>query len=184
MPLVVAANGLGVPPGWYLGAFAVLLIVYWRVAQSRVPLYLSSNPAAAAVAALLPNRHCLVLDLGCGNGMFLRRMARLRPDCRFVGAEYAPLPWLWARLVCAGTSNCHIHYGDYWRLSLSGYDLVYAFLSPVPMSRLWAKAREEMQPEALLVSNTFSVPDHEPDAAIEVGDHRRTRLHCYRPGNH
>jgi hypothetical protein len=181
MPLAVVASGLPVPPGWYLGAFLLLLVVYWRVAQSRVPLYLSSEAAAVAVAALLPGQRCRVMDLGCGNGLLLRRMARLRPDCSFVGIEYAPLPWLWAWLACAGTTNCLIVRGDYWRHSLADYDLVYAFLSPVPMPRLWAKASAEMKAGAWLVSNTFAVPEREPDAVVEVPDGRKTRLHCYRP---
>jgi hypothetical protein len=181
MPLAVLASGLAVPPGWYLGAFLLLLIVYWRVAQSRVPLYLSSAATAAAVASMLPDHGCRIMDLGCGNGVFLRRMARLRADCSFVGVEYAPLPWLWSRMTCAGIANCRIVRGDYWRQSLAGHDLVYAFLSPVPMPRLWAKACSEMQAGATLVSNTFAIPNQEPEAVVDVPDGRRTRLFCYRP---
>lgn len=181
MPLAVLASRLPVPPGWYLGAFVLLLVVYWRVAQSRVPLYLSSEATAKAVAALLPGQSCRIIDLGCGNGTLLRRMASLRPDCSFVGVEYAPLPWLWARLNCAGSANCRIVRGDYWRQPLAEYDLVYAFLSPVPMPRLWAKAVAEMKVDAQLVSNTFVVPEQEPDAVVEVSDGRTTRLYCYRP---
>lgn len=181
MPLAVLSSRLPIPPGWYLGAFLLLLIVYWRVAQSQVPLYLSSAPTAAALAALLPNQSSQIIDLGCGNGVLLRRMARLRPDCSFVGVEYAPLPWLWAQLSCAGIANCRIINGDYWRQSLADYDLVYAFLSPVPMVRLWAKACVEMKSGAQLVSNSFAVPERKPDAIVEVPDGRRTRLYCYRP---
>lgn len=181
MPLIVLASGLSIPPGWYLGAFLLLLVVYWRVAQSRVPLYLSSAETAFAVAALLPKERCRVIDLGCGNGMLLRRMARLRPDCGFVGVEYAPLPWLWARLACAGIPNCRVVRADYWQLSLADYDLAYTFLSPVPMTRLWAKCGAEMKDGAQLVSNTFAVPEQEPEVLIEVPDRRRTQLYCYRP---
>lgn len=181
MPLAVLASQLPVPPGWYLGAFLLLLLVYWRVAQSRVPLYLSSEATATAVAAMLPKQSCQIIDLGCGNGTLLRRMARLRPDCSFVGIEYAPLPWLWARLNCARSANCRIVRGDHWRQSLADYDLVYAFLSPVPMPGLWAKACAEMKAGAQLVSNTFDVPEQEPDAVVEVPDGRTTRLYCYHP---
>jgi hypothetical protein len=183
MPLVVLASRLPIPPGWYLGAFLLLLVVYWRVAQSRVPLYLSSAETALAVVAMLPEKSCQVIDLGCGNGVLLRRMARLRPDCGFVGVEYAPLPWLWAKLACAGNPNCRIVRTDYWRLSLADYDLAYAFLSPVPMARLWAKSRAEMKTGAQLVSNTFAVPEQEAEAVVEVPDGRKTRLYCYHPND-
>jgi SAM-dependent methyltransferase len=183
MPLVVEASKLDLSPGWYLGAFALLLAAYWRVAQSRVPLYLSNEKTAAAVAALLPNRNCRVIDLGCGNGTFLRKMARLRPDCSFCGIEYAPLPWLWARLLCIGVGNCHVTYGNLWHQSLADFDLVYTFLSPVPMPELWSKACAEMRPGGLLVSNTFAVPGHEPMQVVDVVDRRATRLYCYLPAD-
>jgi hypothetical protein len=182
MPLVALASMLHIPPGWYLAAFLLLVVVYWRVGQSRVPLYLSSKQTAEAIAALLPEWKCQAIDLGCGNGALLRRLAQLRPDCMFFGVEYAPLLWLWARLTCAGVRNCKIVRGDYWRMSLAGYDLVYAFLSPVPMPDLWDKARQEMKADALLVSNTFEVPDQSADRLTEVTDRRRTRLFCYLPG--
>lgn len=181
MPLIVLASMLHIPSGWYLTAFVLLVVVYWRVGQSRVPLYLSSKQTAEAIAALLPERKCQAIDLGCGNGVLLRRLAQLRPDGVFFGVEYAPLPWLWARLTCVGVLNCKIVRGDYWRMSLADYDLVYAFLSPVPMPDLWDKARQEMKTGALLVSNTFEVPDQPADRLIEVADRRRTKLFCYLP---
>lgn len=181
MPLVVLARGLDVAPGWYLGAFAILLLVFWRTDRSRVPLFLSSKATAVAVAELIPPGSCRVADLGCGNGALLRRLALERPDCSFVGVEHAPLPWLWARLTALGTSNCRIEHGDFWQLPLTDFDVVYAFLSPAPMPRLWAKARAEMRPGSLLVSNSFDIPDSVPDRVIEVGDRRRTRLFCHRP---
>jgi hypothetical protein len=181
MPLVAAASGLGLAPGWYLAGFVLLLAMFWRVGQSRVPLYLSSDQTAATVAALLPGRPCRVVDLGCGNGALLRHLARLRPDCEFLGIEHAPLPWLWARLRSSGCRNCRIAYGDFWHRSLAGFDLVYAFLSPFPMTRLWVKACAEMRAESMLVSNSFDVPGREPDQVVDVPDRRSTRLYCYRP---
>lgn len=189
MPLAVMASRLPINPGWYLATFLLLLVVYWRVAQSRVPLYLSNAATAAAVAAMIPPGARQIIDLGCGNGVLLRRLARLRPDCAFVGIEYAPLPWLWSRLTCARETNCRIIRGDFWSLPLADYDLVYAFLSPVPMARLWAKVGAEIKAGGLLVSNTFAVPGHEADSVIPVDDRRGTILHCYRiaspapPGN-
>jgi hypothetical protein len=181
MPLVIAASRLPIGPGWYLAAFLFLLLVYWRVGQSQVPLYLSNKATAQAVATLLPETRCRIVDLGCGNGVFLRRLAELRPDCTFVGIEHAPLPWLWARITCGALKNCRIDRGDYWQISLADFDVVYAFLSPVPMPSLWQKASMEMKAGGLLVSNSFAIPDRPIDRMIEVPDRRGTRLFCYRP---
>lgn len=182
MPLAVLASRLPVAPGWYLAGFVVLLLVFWRTDKSRVPLYLSNAATAKALAGLLPATPCHVIDLGCGSGGLLRRLARARPDCEFLGIEHAPLTWLWARLAATGLPNCRVRLGDFWGQNLGLFDVTYAFLSPAPMARLWAKAGAEMRPGSLLVSNSFAIPGVEPANTVEVPDRRGTRLLCYRPG--
>ncbi len=180
-PLAVIVQGLQLTPGWYLAGFLLLLAIFWRTDQSRVPLYLSNRATSRAVLDLLPKTSSRIIDLGCGTGSLLSRLARARPDCHFVGIEHAPLPWLIARLRTLGLPNITIHRGDFWPESLAGYEFVYAFLSPAPMPRLWEKARAEMAPGALLVSNSFDVPGASVLQEVRVGDRRGTRLHCYRP---
>ena len=90
-------------------------------------------------------------------------------------------PYAWARISCRQLPNIEIRYGDFWSQPLGDYGLVYAFLSPDPMPRLWDKAGIEMKPGALLVSNSFAVPGAAPTKTIDVGDGRRTQLHCYDP---
>ncbi|MDP2810594.1 MAG: class I SAM-dependent methyltransferase [Rhodocyclaceae bacterium] len=181
MPLAVLALGLGLPSWIWLAGFAMLLLIFWRTDRSRVPLYLTNAVASEALAGLLPAEPIAVIDLGCGDGGLLRRLARARPDCRFVGFEHAPLTWAWAWLRCRRLPNVEIRFGDFWSHPLGGYALVYAFLSPAPMQQLWTKAKAEMKAEALLVSNSFAVPDIQPASTVEVADRRRTRFYCYRP---
>ena len=180
LPAVVLAQRLEIAPGWYLAAFVLLLLIYWRIDRSRVPLYLSNADTARALLQLLPAKPCRVADLGCGHGGLLRRLARARPDSAFLGIEHAPLPWLWARLAGRTLPNLCIRYGDFWNDPLTLYDVVYAFLSPTPMAALLRKARAEMRGGALLVSNSFAVPDAEPERVVEVADRRATQLYCYR----
>jgi SAM-dependent methyltransferase len=182
VPLAVVVRQAGIAPGWFLAAFVLLFLVFWRTDKSRVPLYLSNAQTAAALGQLLPRTPCRVLDIGCGDGGLLRRLAKARPDCEFVGIEHAPLPWLLARLRCLGLPNARVRHGDFWREPLAGYDLVYAFLSPAPMPRLWVKARAEMGPGARLVSNSFAVPDVDAEQTVAVRDRRATQLYLYRPG--
>lgn len=182
MPLVVLARGMDLPSWTWAAGFLLLLLVFWRTDVSRVPLYLSNRPTRDALLALLPAGPCRMIDLGCGDGAVLRHLAAARPDCRFVGFEHAPLPWAWARWAARGRANIEIHRGDFWDHPLAGYSLVYAFLSPAAMPRLWTKARAEMSSGARLVSNSFAVPERNPQAIVDVADGRRTRLHVYVPG--
>jgi hypothetical protein len=181
MPLVVAVQKLAIAPGWFLAAFVLLLLVFWRTDKSRVPLYLTNTATAEALLKLLPASPCRILDLGCGDGGLLRRMAAARPDCGFTGIEHAPLTWLLARLRNINQANVTIRRGDFWQEPLGGYAVVYAFLSPAPMLELWSKARAEMAPGALLVSNSFEVPGIEPANTVAVADRRNTRLFLYYP---
>lgn len=181
IPLVVVVRGLALPAWIWPVGLATLLLVFWRTDRSRVPLYLSSRPAADALLGLLPAPPCAVVDLGCGDGAVVRYLARRRPDCRFVGIEHAPLPWLWARLASRSLPNLEIRYGDFWRYSLNGFDVVYAFLSPAPMPPLWEKAVAEMAPGALLVSSSFPVPGRPELRRIAVNDRSMTYLYVYRP---
>jgi hypothetical protein len=181
LPAAVIVSRFDIAPGWFLAAFALLLAIYWRTDQSRVPLYLTNRATAEALTALLPAAPCRVLDLGCGDGGLLKRLAQARPDCLFTGIEHAPLTWLVARLRTLGLPNVTIQRRDFWDVPLGGYAVVYAFLSPVPMSQLWQKAIAEMSPGALLISNSFAVPDEPPAATVEVADRRKTRLFLYYP---
>ncbi|ENO90667.1 class I SAM-dependent methyltransferase [Thauera linaloolentis] len=188
LPLAVLAHGLsralGLHPGWYLAGFVLLLLVYWTSFRTQVPLYLSNRATAAAVGRLLPAAPACVLDIGAGTGSLLRPLARMRTDCRFTGIELAPAPWLLGRLLAVRFPNIEWRRGDLFAPSWSDYDVVYAFLSPVPMAAVWAKACAEMKPGSLLVSNGFVVPGAEPERIVEVADRRGTRLHVYRMGTH
>ena len=140
-----------------------LALVYGGGILTRVPLYNSNQAAWAALLELLPAGPVRFVDLGAGLGGPLAFLARERPDCFFHGVEASPLTWLgaWLRTLPA-RGNCRVRWGSLWREELCDYDVVYAFLSPAPMPELWAKAVREMKPGSLLVSNTFTVPDHEP----------------------
>ena len=50
------------------------------------------------------------------------------------------------------------------------------------MAELWQRACAQMREGSWLVSNSFAVPDHEPDQVLRIGDRRDTHLYCYRIG--
>lgn len=182
VPLAWLLQGLALAPWVWLAGFVLLMLVFWRTDASRVPLYMSNALTAQAVAELLPPQACQMIDLGCGDGSLLRYLARARPDCQFVGYEHAPLTWAWAWLRGRGLRNVSIRLGSFWPHSLQPYGLVYAFLSPAPMSQLWRKAQAELQPQAMLVSNSFPVPDTPPRIQCAVNDRRASILYGYQVG--
>jgi hypothetical protein len=194
-PALVLMLTLSIPPGFFLAAFLIMLAVYWSTFRTQVPLYLSSNKVWHALEGLLPSparagtgeeeANFRFIDLGSGLGGVLTHLAQVRPDGHYSGVESAPLPWLMSWLRTRAYPNCIVHWGSIWdeRLAASNlaqYDVVFAYLSPVPMARLWHKARDEMRPGSILISSTFTIPDHEADERIAVDDLHQSTLLVWR----
>ncbi len=191
-PALVLVLTLDIPPDYFLAAFLVLLAVYWSTFRTQVPLYLSSDKVWRALETLLPSPasgaggegkpNFRFIDLGSGLGGVLTHLARIRPDGQYTGVESAPLPCLasWLRIRLGGHRNCEVRWGSLWDCDLSQYDVVYAYLSPVPMERLWRKARAEMRPGSVFVSSTFAVPEQTPHETVQVDDLHRSTLLVWR----
>ena len=188
-PALILMLALNIPPGFFLAAFLILLALYWSTFRTQVPLYLSSQKVWRALEGLLPDAKTgfRFIDLGSGLGGVLTHLASARPDGLYSGVESAPLPflWSWLRVRLGGYRNCKVHWGSIWDGSLEAcnlaqYDVVFAYLSPVPMERLWRKARAEMRPGTVFISSTFTVPDQAPQQTIQVDDLHRSTLLIWR----
>jgi SAM-dependent methyltransferase len=181
VPGVVAVRSLVIAPVWFLAAFCLLLVIFWNTYRTRVPLYLSSRSACARLAQLLPSDASVrVLDLGCGFGGVIRALRQLRPRAEIIGLESAPLPSWVAKLRLRGDALSLVERRNFWDEDLVRYDVVYAFLSPEPMERLWRKVRSQMRPNTLFVSNTFAVPDVAPDLTLPLSPNGTRVLYVWR----
>lgn len=179
-PAIVLAMAWSVPPALYLGLLGVLLLVFGLPFRTRVPLFLSSRATVAALAEWLPDGSYSIIDVGSGTGRFVAGLARRRTDCQVTGFELAWLPFWLSRLAVRRLPNAQVRREDFWKQPLRSCDLVYAFLSPVPMPALWERARLELRAGGWLVSNSFPVPGVKPTEVLQVDDRRQTRLYCYR----
>lgn len=184
LPGAVAIVWLLQVPAWvFLGVFILLVLVFWNAAIGGVPLYLSNNKTKSALATIFPDQPDLCfVDLGCGMGGPVLYLAGQRVDGKFIGIETAPgvfaLSWIRCRL--SGLKNAEILFSNIRDHDLGTYDVVYCFLSPVPMPWLFEKARREMKAGSLFISNSFDVPDNQPDEIIAVNDSRQTKLYLWR----
>lgn len=165
---LLAALGLQLPPLLFLAAFVLLLGWYWSTFRTQVPYFPSTPAVWRALEALLPARPGLrIIDVGSGLGGLTLHLARARPDAECAGIELAPLPYLYSRLRAGITdSRARFIRGDYEKIDFGEYDVVFAYLSPAVMSRLFDKARREMKVGTLLVSYEFNIPGFKPDKTI------------------
>ncbi|MDD2884452.1 MAG: class I SAM-dependent methyltransferase [Dechloromonas sp.] len=180
MPLIWLTQGLAIDPGWFLLAFVLLLLIYRGALSGQVPLYLSNRQTVQALADLLAERDpCRFLDLGAGIGSTTVPLADHLPASHFTGYENAPLTWLAGLLFSIGRNNIRWRWDDLWQAHLGDYDVVYAFLSPAPMEKLWEKVVAEMPPGSLFISNSFPVPGQTPTQIIDVDCTPARPLYCY-----
>jgi hypothetical protein len=170
----------GIPPAWFLFAFFLLLLIYRGAASGQIPLYFSNLITTQALIDLIPqSAEIRFVDLGAGIGSTLQPLSKARKNALITGLEIAPAPWLIALIRSLGRPNCTVRMADFWKEDLADYDVVYAFLSPVPMTDLWDKVQQEMRPGGLFISNTFAVPGVSASSVVEVQDARQTKLYCY-----
>jgi SAM-dependent methyltransferase len=185
-PALLAMLALKIQPSCYLAAFLVLLLVFWNAYSAQVPLYLSSEKVWRALEKLLPPlnsaRRFRFMDIGSGLGGVLTHLAKTRPDGEYYGIESAPLPflWSWLRIRLGGYRQCRVRRGDLWECDLAQYDVVFAYLSPAPMERLWQKAKLEMKPGSVFISSTFTIPDQTPAEIISTDDLHHSSLLIWR----
>jgi SAM-dependent methyltransferase len=182
LPAMAMVYSLGLPAWVFLLAFVFLFAVYGGVFSSRVPLYLSGLPACQALENLMPvEKNFYFLDIGCGTGSVLCYLDKRFPFGMFHGVETAPIPFVisWVRSKL-NKAQFQVRYQNMWQVDLAPYDVVYAFLSPQPMPDLWQKVQREMQPGSIFISNSFTVPDVEPDEVVELNSGRATALFVWR----
>lgn len=153
-------------PAWaWLAPLALLLLLYPLRSWRDAPLFPTPSAALAGLAEAAPlPAGTRVLEAGCGLGHGLRALHQAYPAARLMGLEWsAPLAAL-CRLRC---HFAQVRRGDIWAEDWSGYGMVYLFQRPESMPRAVAKARQELQPGAWLVSLEFEATDLRPQARLE-----------------
>jgi hypothetical protein len=180
-PLCVnlALTYLHVSAGIYGGIFIVLALIFSHTLKERVPLYLTNNTTHAGLKKIIQDKKAKkVLDLGSGLGGVVRALSSAEVESN--GVESAPLLWFvssfWSKLTHRGK----IFRKNIWHTDFHDYDVIYAFLSPAIMEKLFQKVKDEMKPGSLFISNSFVVPGVKAHEVVILDDGRETKLYIYR----
>lgn len=160
-----------IPPWIYLAAFIALALVYGNIFSSRIPLYLSNASTLEALDRWLNASPAgRFVDLGCGTATVLRHLALRHPQMHFEGVESAWLPLAFGILKARSLRNVRLHARDLWRTDLKHADIVYVFLSPIAMERVWLRACAAMRPGSYLISRSFGIPGVPPTQTLVAGE--------------
>lgn len=166
--LVILFSSSQIPSNYYLLAFIILILVYWSSFRTQVPYYPSKPSLLPAILDLLPVEKAITfIDIGSGMGGLLIELSNVNGKSQFSGIEIAPFPWLVSFLRGKYfKSRVRFLFGDYEKLHFSEYDVVFAYLSPAAMPKLWMKAKREMRSGTILLSYEFIIADVKPDMCI------------------
>lgn len=126
-------------------------------------LYISTTRTriAAFIEAVPMKQGQILVDLGCGDGRVLRRTWK-KYKVRAIGFEINLMAYLKARLLSVGLKNVEIRRKNFWSQNLAGADVVFCYLYPDVMKRLFSKLKAELKPGTLVVSCNFTLPGFKP----------------------
>lgn len=159
-----------ISPHFYLISLSILSLLYWSTYRTQVPYYPSKPTLISPISALLPiGREFSFIDLGSGMGGLVLDLSRSNSLGSFYGVEIAPLPWLVSFFrAFMRKLRVKFYFGSYTVLKLSDFDVVFCYLSPAVMPKIWEKVHQEMRPGSLFLSYEFIVPGVIPDLSLEI----------------
>ncbi|MDD5340920.1 MAG: hypothetical protein PHC97_00610 [Patescibacteria group bacterium] len=145
-----------------------LLEGYRVIILGRAPFIRSSKKIIRLILQGVDfKKGATVCELGCGDGRFLRELARNR-DVSCFGYEYSLPPYLLGRLYnYFSRKKVKIYFKDFFKADLSGVDYIFCYLMPKEMIELEKKIRRELKPGSLIISNTFIFRGWQPIKVIK-----------------
>lgn len=107
------------------------------------------------------NNNTRFCDLGSGDGSFLYELAKEFPNIQFVGYEINFFLYIFSRLFNR-LPNLKFYHCDFFKVDLSQFDYIYAFLLSPLMERLALKIKKEAKENCCVIVNTFAFKDIKP----------------------
>ncbi|WP_022852331.1 SAM-dependent methyltransferase [Thermodesulfatator atlanticus] len=111
-----------------------------------------------------------IVDLGCGDGRFLRAVYK-RFGVIGEGYEINPFAYLLAKTLNYLTRTpVKIHRKNFFNCDLSQYDLIFCYLFPDLLLDLAPKIKKEARPGTIIISANFPLPGFSPYLVLRVED--------------
>lgn len=146
------------------GGFISFLLIELFQTRHRAPFIPSSRKSIRTILDRIPlPTQGLIMDLGAGDGRFLRQVKAKYPTASVKGFEIS-----WVALVVAHLWNSWSRYPvpvirqDFLQADVSQASVIFCFLLSKDLSALEHKLQTELKPGTRVISNTFSFPNWKP----------------------
>lgn len=102
-----------------------------------------------------------IVDMGSGNGLFTREIARAFPESRVIGLEISKTALAWSRRFKKFHKLNNIDYidQDFYSYNLSHANAVVMYLTIFQMESMGKKLHEELKSGTFVTSNRFPLGD-------------------------
>lgn len=180
------------PASFWLLVFLIVLQIYILVFNKGVPNIRTAPAIRKKVIEILKRdfaarrkKNYTIIDLGSGNGLFTREIARALPGARVIGIETSPQQFTWATKLKRRCRLANLHYekADFLARDLADADAVVMYLVSYLMEKVGCKLHKDLKKDALIVSNRFRLGDGwKPQKTIKVSTlypHQK-KVHVYR----
>lgn len=146
-----------------------VITVITTLLKAKVPYVPSKKSLIKEIFKYInPQKNQIFYDLGCGDGrivFFLEKNYSLAGQ----GFEISLLPYLIAKVWrYIGKYQSKILFKDFFQANLSDANLVYCYLFPETVSKLYQKLKKECKSGTILISNTFQIKDLSPTEIIKI----------------
>ena len=182
-PLLYFLLQLKIPPEWFLAAFIVFFLIFRGAVTTQVPLFLTNAETLLEIEKIFleestKKESLNFFDAGAGVASVVLFLAKKYPNHRFYAVENSPIPFLIGYFRTRRIPNVEWRWGNFEKQDFQKMDILYAFLSPAPMPKIWNQANRQMPKGALFLSNTFEVPGISAQKIVE--NEKSRTLFCYR----
>ncbi len=157
-------------------AIACVYVSYLLFAAFSAAPYVSSRKSACQkmldLADIKPGMR--VVELGSGNGEVV--IAAAKRGATAIGIELNPFLVVWARyraFRAGASSRVKFIRGNIWRTLPMPADVIYVYLLPETLVRLWPLLCKTYPAGTQVISNAFSIPGVTPEQVKEG-------VYCYR----
>ena len=129
-----------------------------------------------------------IIDIGCGNGLFTREIAKALPEAEVIGLEWSKAAIEQAKIKSKAQKLTNTHYirTDFYDYDLKDIDAAVMYLTIYDMGRMGEKLKKELKSNALVTCNRFKLSaGWEPEECLEIKTlypHQK-QLHIYRQKN-
>ena len=111
----------------------------------------------------------IIMDLGSGWGTLLIPLAKKFPQHRFVGIEYAYIPYFISNFRSKRMSNLTFHRQNFFNADISHANIIFLFLLNHVMHKVSLKCQKETRKGTLFYVNRFPMKNMKLEKEISLG---------------